>query len=158
MLLHCNKAFAPIAISVESALIKRRLFDLFKLGSGSFLRWRRFVGNTFLRLCLMSMQLDLVMLTFFDLFVCLFIRRACNALRCTSCDFNVEMFDDVIWDSKTDYLFLRNNVPNFEKLKVNLIRKKGQYQQSYGHTARGRHVGFTRGERTCGRHTVITQK
>jgi hypothetical protein len=47
-------------------------------------------------------------------------------LRCTSCDFKVASFDDFDWDSSTDYLFLRNNAPDFERLKSNLSRRKGK--------------------------------
>ncbi|XP_016137867.1 protein C8orf37-like [Sinocyclocheilus grahami] len=34
-------------------------------------------------------------------------QRACNHLRCTSCDFSVIMFEDHEWDSSCDYLFFR---------------------------------------------------
>lgn len=47
-------------------------------------------------------------------------------MRCTSCDFKVVSFDDFEWDRSTDYLFLRNNAPEFERLKSNLNRKKGK--------------------------------
>ncbi|GFR85594.1 protein C8orf37 homolog [Elysia marginata] len=52
-------------------------------------------------------------------------QRACDQLRCTSCDFRVCIFDNMAWKKDTDYLFLRNNVPDFEKLKSKLIKKKG---------------------------------
>ncbi|KAL4234330.1 hypothetical protein ACF0H5_005981 [Mactra antiquata] len=52
-------------------------------------------------------------------------RRSCDRLRCTSCDFKVASFDDFGWDSSTDYLFLRNNAPDFERLKSKLSRMKG---------------------------------
>ncbi|XP_060556550.1 cilia- and flagella-associated protein 418-like [Ruditapes philippinarum] len=52
-------------------------------------------------------------------------KRSCDMLRCTSCDFKVASFDDFDWDSSTDYLFLRNNAPDFERLKSNLSRRKG---------------------------------
>lgn len=35
------------------------------------------------------------------------------------------MYDDYKWRGDTDYLFLRNNVPDFGKLKKNLLVKKG---------------------------------
>eukprot|EP00054_Salpingoeca_dolichothecata_P026488 m.189607 g.189607 ORF g.189607 m.189607 type:complete len:198 (-) comp25669_c1_seq5:1488-2081(-) len=50
---------------------------------------------------------------------------ACNQLRCTSCDFRICIFDDYAWHERCDYLFFRNNVPDFDKLKVNLIKKPG---------------------------------
>ncbi|KAK3757982.1 hypothetical protein RRG08_058294 [Elysia crispata] len=52
-------------------------------------------------------------------------QRPCDQLRCTSCDFRVCIFDDMAWKKDTDYLFLRNNVPDFDKLKSKLIKKKG---------------------------------
>lgn len=52
-------------------------------------------------------------------------QRACNQLRCTSCDFRVAMFDDHEWDPSCDYLFLRNNMPDYHKLKAKLRRRKG---------------------------------
>ncbi|XP_065827500.1 cilia- and flagella-associated protein 418-like [Oscarella lobularis] len=51
--------------------------------------------------------------------------KTCNRLRCLSCDFRVVAFDDYEWDSASDYLFFRNNAPDFQKLKANLIRKSG---------------------------------
>ncbi|XP_043117755.1 protein C8orf37 homolog isoform X2 [Puntigrus tetrazona] len=52
-------------------------------------------------------------------------QRACNRLRCTSCDFSVMVFEDQEWDSSCDYLFFRNNMPDHNKLKAKLRRKKG---------------------------------
>ncbi|XP_056619259.1 cilia- and flagella-associated protein 418 [Triplophysa dalaica] len=52
-------------------------------------------------------------------------QRACNQLRCTSCDFRVAMFDDQEWDPSCDYLFLRNNMPDYHKLRAKLKRRKG---------------------------------
>lgn len=52
-------------------------------------------------------------------------QRPCDQLRCTSCDFRVCNFDNMAWKADTDYLFLRNNVPDFDKLKPKLIKKKG---------------------------------
>ena len=42
-------------------------------------------------------------------------------------------FDDVIWHSRSDYLFFRNNVPDHERLRVNLVRKKGLFIGSLGY-------------------------
>lgn len=55
-----------------------------------------------------------------------FFFRSCDTLRCTSCDFKVASFDDFDWESSTDYLFLRNNAPDFDRLKSKLTRKKGE--------------------------------
>ncbi|XP_026770060.3 cilia- and flagella-associated protein 418 isoform X1 [Pangasianodon hypophthalmus] len=52
-------------------------------------------------------------------------QRACDQLRCTSCDFLVVMFDDHEWDSSCDYLFFRNNMPDCTKLRVKLKRRQG---------------------------------
>ncbi|XP_030639008.1 cilia- and flagella-associated protein 418 [Chanos chanos] len=52
-------------------------------------------------------------------------QRACNELRCTSCDFRIAIFDDYEWDSSCDYLFFRNNMPDHHKLKAKLKRRKG---------------------------------
>ncbi|CAG5132965.1 unnamed protein product [Candidula unifasciata] len=52
-------------------------------------------------------------------------RRACDQLRCTSCDFRVSCFDNLSWNQDTDYLFLRNNVPSVHKLQAKLHRRKG---------------------------------
>ncbi|XP_059364258.1 cilia- and flagella-associated protein 418-like [Carassius carassius] len=51
--------------------------------------------------------------------------RACNHLRCTSCDFSVIMFENHEWDSSCDYLFFRNNMPEYHKLKAKLRRRRG---------------------------------
>lgn len=53
--------------------------------------------------------------------------RACDNLRCTSCDFRVIFFQDASWHPKSDYLFFRNNVPNLTRLRANLVKKKGKY-------------------------------
>ncbi|XP_068615879.1 cilia- and flagella-associated protein 418 [Brachionichthys hirsutus] len=51
--------------------------------------------------------------------------RSCDQLRCTSCDFRVLMFDDCEWDLSCDYLFLRNNMPDRQKLGAKLRRRRG---------------------------------
>ncbi|KAM4736621.1 cilia- and flagella-associated protein 418 isoform 1-T1 [Anableps anableps] len=52
-------------------------------------------------------------------------KRSCDQLRCISCDFRVLMFDDSEWDASCDYLFLRNNVPDRQKLRAKLKKSKG---------------------------------
>ena len=52
--------------------------------------------------------------------------RACDRLRCTACDFRVVMYSDYKWDKSVDYLFLRNNVPDFNRLSAKLRRVKGE--------------------------------
>ena len=52
--------------------------------------------------------------------------RACDKLRCTACDFPVVWFSDSVWHSRSEYLFFRNNYPEFDRLKKNLVRKKGE--------------------------------
>ncbi|XP_068179177.1 cilia- and flagella-associated protein 418 [Antennarius striatus] len=52
-------------------------------------------------------------------------KRSCDQLRCTSCDFRVLMFDDCEWDLSCDYLFLRNNMPDRQKLRAKLKKRRG---------------------------------
>ncbi|XP_075995133.1 cilia- and flagella-associated protein 418 [Genypterus blacodes] len=52
-------------------------------------------------------------------------KRSCDQLRCTSCDFRVLTFDDCEWDDSCDYLFFRNNMPEREKLRAKLKRRRG---------------------------------
>ncbi|XP_034409158.1 protein C8orf37 homolog [Cyclopterus lumpus] len=52
-------------------------------------------------------------------------KRSCDQLRCTSCDFRVLTFDDCEWDASCDYLFLRNNVPDRQKLGARLKKRRG---------------------------------
>lgn len=58
--------------------------------------------------------------------VMFFCFRVCDKLRCTSCDFNVVILTDYEWQADCDYLFFRNNIPDFDKLKRKLIRKRGK--------------------------------
>ena len=51
--------------------------------------------------------------------------RTCDQLRCTDCDFKVSTFDNFQWKKDTDYLFLRNNMPDFDRLRSKLMPKKG---------------------------------
>ena len=62
------------------------------------------------------------------------IHRACNTLRCTSCDFRVIWFNDYCWHSSCDYLFFRNNVPEYDKLRIKLMWNKGVYMYITIHT------------------------
>ncbi|KAM6171180.1 cilia- and flagella-associated protein 418 isoform 2-T2 [Erethizon dorsatum] len=52
-------------------------------------------------------------------------QRACDQLRCIGCDFRVVSYSDYMWDKSCDYLFFRNNMPEFHKLKTKLVKKKG---------------------------------
>ncbi|TKS82686.1 Protein C8orf37 -like protein [Collichthys lucidus] len=52
-------------------------------------------------------------------------KRSCDQLRCTSCDFRVLMFDDCEWDLSCDYLFFRNNMPDRQKLRAKLKKRRG---------------------------------
>ena len=38
-------------------------------------------------------------------------------------------YDNYQWNSSCDYLFFRNNIPDFSKLKVNLIKKHGKFME-----------------------------
>ncbi|XP_070605326.1 cilia- and flagella-associated protein 418 [Erythrolamprus reginae] len=52
-------------------------------------------------------------------------QRTCDQLRCTACDFRVLHYNDYQWDKSCDYLFFRNNMPEFSKLKTKMLMKKG---------------------------------
>ncbi|XP_043921865.1 protein C8orf37 homolog [Protopterus annectens] len=52
-------------------------------------------------------------------------QRTCDQLRCTSCDFKISTYNDYEWDTSCDYLFFRNNMPDFSKLKQKMLRKRG---------------------------------
>ncbi|XP_028673082.1 cilia- and flagella-associated protein 418 [Erpetoichthys calabaricus] len=52
-------------------------------------------------------------------------QRSCNRLRCTACDFRVTLFDDFEWHPSCDSLFFRNNMPDPNKLKAKLMKKRG---------------------------------
>ena len=47
--------------------------------------------------------------------------RSCDRLLCLQCNIPVISIDHVEWDQSTDYLFLRNNVPNIDKLRGNIL-------------------------------------
>lgn len=49
-------------------------------------------------------------------------KRACNRIRCTSCDFEVVRFAGASWRSEADYLFFRLNMPNAARLNTMLNR------------------------------------
>lgn len=53
------------------------------------------------------------------------LQKACDSLHCTSCDFSVCIFDGFAWHSDTDYYFLRDNVPDFHKLRPRLSTQHG---------------------------------
>ncbi|KAJ7337979.1 hypothetical protein JRQ81_010505 [Phrynocephalus forsythii] len=52
-------------------------------------------------------------------------QRTCDRLRCTACDFRVSQYNDYHWDKSCDYLFFRNNMPEFSKLRMKMVPKKG---------------------------------
>ncbi|XP_041845210.1 protein C8orf37 homolog [Melanotaenia boesemani] len=52
-------------------------------------------------------------------------KRSCDHLRCISCDFRVLTFDDYEWDASCDYLFFRNNMPDRQKLRTKLKKRRG---------------------------------
>ena len=43
--------------------------------------------------------------------------RDCSSLLCLACNLGVVRADNMSWDEGTDYLFLRNNVPDMSKLR-----------------------------------------
>eukprot|EP00055_Hartaetosiga_balthica_P012939 m.64436 g.64436 ORF g.64436 m.64436 type:complete len:251 (+) comp8115_c0_seq2:437-1189(+) len=50
---------------------------------------------------------------------------SCSTMRCTSCDHAVGSFDNFVWHESADYLFFRNNFPNYDKLKSKLQHSLG---------------------------------
>lgn len=52
-------------------------------------------------------------------------KKACDKLRCTSCDFKVHSFRDNAWNQNADYLFFRNTTPDESKLQFRLMKSKG---------------------------------
>lgn len=52
-------------------------------------------------------------------------KKACDKLRCTSCDFKVHAFRDNAWYRNVDYLFFRNTMPDESKLQFKLTKCKG---------------------------------
>ncbi|GIX77158.1 hypothetical protein CDAR_493051 [Caerostris darwini] len=57
--------------------------------------------------------------------------NSCDSLRCTSCDFKASIFHVwkiegvMFWDPSTNFLFLRNNMPDFDKLRIVCQRVQG---------------------------------
>jgi|ERR1712166_179157 len=49
----------------------------------------------------------------------------CNKLRCHSCDFPVVVWDNYEWDASADYIFMRYNYPDWEKLQPKLMPRTG---------------------------------
>lgn len=49
----------------------------------------------------------------------------CDALLCSQCNFKVLSFADRRWQAAADYLFLRNNMPNRDKLATRLDAAPG---------------------------------
>ncbi|KAF7241131.1 hypothetical protein EG68_10701 [Paragonimus skrjabini miyazakii] len=53
------------------------------------------------------------------------IKRACDQLKCTSCDNVIIVFENSGWRSGVDYFFLRTNYPNRINLGIKLKNLKG---------------------------------
>jgi len=52
--------------------------------------------------------------------------RVCENMHCTDCDNSVVSFDDQKWNtSGCDYLFFRNNYPDYSRLKSQFLPRKG---------------------------------
>ncbi|KAI8818784.1 retinal maintenance-domain-containing protein [Fimicolochytrium jonesii] len=52
--------------------------------------------------------------------------RSCNRVRCVKCDFRCLAFPDATWTPDTDYLFLRNNMPDVERMQEKLSEADGR--------------------------------
>eukprot|EP01012_Entosiphon_sulcatum_P057460 TRINITY_DN81231_c0_g1_i1.p1 TRINITY_DN81231_c0_g1~~TRINITY_DN81231_c0_g1_i1.p1 ORF type:complete len:245 (+),score=21.03 TRINITY_DN81231_c0_g1_i1:116-850(+) len=55
----------------------------------------------------------------------LIIDKKCDNMVCIKCDFKVSAFEHYRWSPSVSYIFLRNNVPDFEKLRVMLEFEQG---------------------------------
>ncbi len=49
----------------------------------------------------------------------------CSNIRCIKCNFSVRTYKDCAWAPSVDYIFLRTNVPNDERVSEQLVEKKG---------------------------------
>ena len=74
--------------------------------------------------------------------------RVCDNMLCLACNLPVIAIDHVQWDESTDYLFLRNNVPNIDKLRAKLKMKKGC--RAYACQCQWRNVTEITSTRNCG--------
>jgi len=54
-----------------------------------------------------------------------FSKSACDQLLCSQCNFRILFFLNFEWDTKVEYMFFRNNMPNVEKLSVMLLPREG---------------------------------
>ena len=52
-------------------------------------------------------------------------KTSCPNIRCMKCDCGVKSFEDYEWAGEIEYLFLRNNYPDFERLQPKLKSVKG---------------------------------
>ena len=50
-------------------------------------------------------------------------RRVCANLRCSNCDCAVVCFEGVEWAGEIEYLFLRNNYPDYERMRGKLVAR-----------------------------------
>ena len=58
--------------------------------------------------------------------------RVCENMHCTDCDNSVVSFDDQKWNtSGCDYLFFRNNYPDYSRLKSQFLPRKGNKSNVY---------------------------
>jgi len=51
--------------------------------------------------------------------------KVCSKLRCTNCDFSVEVFEDMEWTELCDYMYLRNFMPDRGKVQRALKSSAG---------------------------------
>jgi hypothetical protein len=49
----------------------------------------------------------------------------CNALRCTKCDFLIQVFPNQEWKTSIDYMFFRNYMPNRIQLQLGSSSRPG---------------------------------
>ena len=51
--------------------------------------------------------------------------KACDAMRCTGCDFDVLSFERAAWRDGVDYMFFRNAYPDAGKLSAATATRRG---------------------------------
>ena len=54
-------------------------------------------------------------------------QTSCSHTRCSDCDCAVVCFRDHVWTEEVEYLFLRNNYPDFDRMKEKLKSKSDSH-------------------------------
>ena len=54
-------------------------------------------------------------------------KRCCTNIRCSKCDCAVVQFQGYAWAGEVEYLFLRNNYPDFSRLEPQLVGRRDSF-------------------------------